>query len=873
MNKSPWLITTQSIWHSSRLAAWVLAVVLVGSHDFAMGQVAAGDKQKLSDDREVVDGLRRRRLFEIAEFYCRDQLAQPTIDPTSQSTLVIELMKTQTTNAVLSDVADRAAAWQAVKATSTEFERTNPDHPRIFLVQVQQALSHIAHGRLLRQELDAEMAADSARVEALTEIRTARLLLGNLQRDIAKAIPDQRGRSLTEHELSSEQLLNLNNNVQYQLAVCNLNRAQLYEASDRLNRIDALNSVSQRLTEVQRSASEGQPLWWKTKLGQIECLRLLGASANARLLAESLTRKKVPISTLLLLLEQKARVAIELGNEEYSRTILTEFNDLNIRTAQLELAIIELAVDLAARALTEERKREWIAFAAELSGTIERTYGGYWGRRADLILISATGVADNGSGTSDPVRITNSGHSATDTSNNVKLNLLIRLANEAARKELLDDALKAYGRAARLALSLNETEQALRMDFRAGKILEQQGKHGLAAERLTASAIRNERLRLAPSAHLIGCWNFAKSIQNNQPEGRKQFEKLLLDHLHRWSSGSSADQARIWLASEFQADQKWHAAFDVYLQVANDSPFLKQAIEQGIACANRVLLARQKAGSATQPIASQLTGQLSQKLRSLQKTDPIAAQLQLAQAELDLVFGSRQPNANLTKSLELIEVAGQEALANTARAIHAVSVVITEPETANQLVNQIAGDERALSLCERCLAAVLDNPAIADRAKNVNSLRLVVIETALSIPSMQQPVGATRRTSWMLRQSAALTALDRHSESIVVLKELEKKFPRNAGVQMQLGRAMSLQYGKTDPQKPLDKWRRIATRLKSHSSNWYEAKYEVARLLFESGDSIGATKLLKFIQANPPGWDNSPLKPKFEQLLRKCEGK
>jgi hypothetical protein len=90
---------------------------------------------------------------------------------------------------------------------------------------------------------------------------------------------------------------------------------------------------------------------------------------------------------------------------------------------------------------------------------------------------------------------------------------------------------------------------------------------------------------------------------------------------------------------------------------------------------------------------------------------------------------------------------------------------------------------------------------------------------------------------------------------------------------MQLARAMSIEYGKTDPKVALDKWRRVAARLRSYSPYWYEAKYEVARLLIESGDSAAATKLLKYIQAIPPGWDKSPFKSKFEQLLRTSEGK
>lgn len=861
-----------SITGATNWAVIVLTIAILGADRTTIAQQSTELEQKRNDDSELLDGLRERRLFDVAEFYCRDQLAQPTIDETSQSTLIVELMKIQTTMAILSTAESRAEAWDAVEATSTDFDRTFPDHPRKILVQIQQALSHLSHGRLLRQEIDAEMATNTARLEALAEIRIARSLFGNLQREISNAIPDQRGRTLTAHELTSEQLLHLVKNVQYQLAVCDLNRAQLYKPSERLNRIDALNGVSQKLIEVQRSVSDGEPLWWKTKLGQIECLRLLGDSTEARALADSLTRKTTPYSTRVLLLEQKARVAIELGNEKYSQSVLTEFNQLNTRSAELELAIVKLAADLAARASTEARKQEWISFAAELSKSIQQTHGEYWGRRADLVLISATGVANNGTGSSKPVTNTNSNQPPTNASNNVELNLLVRLADEAERKERWDDALKAYDRAAKFALSLNEPDQALRLEYRAGKILENQGKHRLAAQRLTSIAIRDGRLSLAPSVHLVGCWNFAKAIQNDQPDQRKQFQELLLDHLRRWPSGTNADQVRIWLAGEFQASQKWNEAFDVFILIGNDSPHLTKAIEGAIACANRVLLTLKQANLSTKSMAARMVEQLTQKLRSLQASSSAAARLILACADLDLSFGTRQPNPSLVPTLIPIETATDTTLANAAKAIHAATISLVEAEKAKQLVSQIGKDERALGQCERCLNAMTENPALGARLKNAQELRLEVIELALKIPEMQQPSNSVNKTRWMMKKADALSAVNRYSESIAVLKELEKQYPRNAGVKMQLARAMSIQFEKTDPTIPLDKWRRIAAQLTSHSANWYEAKYEVARLLIESGDSTAATKLLKYIQAIPPGWENSLLKSKFEQLLRRSEG-
>ena len=854
-----------------RLLGWILIFSILGSSCLAIAQDQIEVENKRNDDSKLLDGLRRRRLFESAEYYCRDQLAQSNIDPTSQVLLVVELMKTQTAKAVLTEIGNRDSEWRAVATTAAEFLQSNPAHPRKFLVQVQLALSHIAHGRLLRQELDADMAGKTTRNDALAQLKTARTLLGSLRREISNAIPNQRGRTLTEHELTSAQLLNLNNNIQYQLAVCNLNRAQLHEVADRLNRIDALNNVGQQLMEVQRSTSEGQPLWWKTKLGQIECLRLLGSLSDSRRLAEAVSKlaSQASNSIHVSLLEQKVRLATELGDEQYSQSVMNDVNDLGIRTAQLDLALIELAINLAARSTSEARKLEWSTFASDLSGSIERTYGGYWGRRADLILIAATGIATDRTedGTSLAGNPSNSG------TNNGNLNLLIRLADEAARKQLWDDAFKAYDRAAQLALSVKAYEQALKMDVRAGKILEKKGKHVQAAQRLTTAAIRNDQLALAPSAHLVGCWNSAKAMKTDQPQQRRDFQELLLEHIRRWPSATSADQARVWLAREYQSEKKWELALKTLLPVANDSPHLKSAIEQAVSSLKQVLHDMRESGNLTASKFKQLIEMLSKRRELLQSVDPLASRLLLAEAELDLVYGSRWPDSSLVASLIPIESSSDESLANNARAIHAVSISVEERENAKNLVAQIAHDESALRLCERCLAAVSDDPQRKNRLDGVNELRLAVCEHALALPAIQKTENEANRTSWMIKQSAALDALERYQESIVVLTELESKYPRNAGVQMQLGRAFSRQFANQDSKIPLDKWRRIANRLKPHSTNWYEAKLEVARLLCESGDLETARKLLKYIQVTPPGWENSPLKPEFEKLLKRSQRK
>lgn len=848
----------------------VISPVLAEATGSPFTQDSFEAEQKRSDDTRLVDGLRRRRLFDVAEHYCRSELAKPGTDPTTQATLVIELMKTQTAHAILSDAVDRGPIWEEVRKTSESFLVSNPQHPRKFLIRVQQALSHIAHAKLLRQEIAAEIATASAREKALEQVRIARSLLSELQREIAKAPPGKP----EGHELTVEQLLSLNNNVRYQLAVCNLNRAQLYEASDRLNRIDALNGVDARLNEVQRETSEGQPLWWKTKLGQIECLRLLGKPEDARSLADTLRRDKAPLAIQYLLLEQKIRLAIDLEDEKYAQAVLTAMDKLDSRTASLELAVVELAVSLAVRANTDDRKKEWLTFAAQASQTIEKIRGPYWGRRADLILINGTGMT--ASGTPDKRPVVQVPHQG-PANPNVKpeLDLLIRLADEAFRKERFDDALTAYQRASAAALAGDDKTTALRLDVRAAQALEKMGKHELAAMTLINGADRDRTNELAAAAHLRGCWNYANSLSNDHPDRAEVFKEHLISHLRGWPNSPTANQIRIWLGHQLQSEQAWQSALNTYVKVSADSPFLQTAISQSLLCATNVLNKIRRSDSENQPnatrsVAAKIIDKLDGQQQSLQSSDPVIPYIELARIELDLVFGSNRPNPSVVNRLLVIE-SENTTLANRATALRIVSQLPPSDGDSQQALKKIEADERSLDLCERCLKSVVD---FSDLKKSdlqtAHSIRLMTAEQALATPELSKPERASRRTTWLLRKSEALTMLDRHAEAATVLSELEKSFPRNAGIQMQLARAITNQFGKTEPDKPLAKWRKIASRLKSHTPNWYEAKYQVAVLLKESGNKEEAVKLLKYLQAIPPGWDQSKLKSEFEQLLREA---
>ena len=860
------LLVTGAIW---------LALML--TPDLAVGELLfTQDAHELSlqreEDSKLVDGLRRRRLFDLAQLHCQTRLSQNEIDPTSEAHLTIELMKTRTAQAILTAAAERPAVWKSVETTASQFTTNTPDHPRRLLVEVQTALSHLTHARTIRQEIAAEITDESASETALDEIRTARSLLNQLGADIDKAIPELRGRSLTEHDLTVQQLLNLKNNLQFQLATCNLIRSQLYKPEDRLNRVAALGEVKQQLGEVQRVTSKGQPLWWNTQLGQLECLRLLGDSGAAKLLLDSLPTKTVPPVTVLPLLEQKIRLAIQMGNEAFSEQVFQEYLKLPASNPQLDLALVELATDLSARASTDELKGQWLDYASGFARKIESDHGDYWGRRADLVLIRAVGgkpAATAGSATTGNPGIV--GGAKPSSVSNTELDQLIRLGENSFRKNNLDDAIKAYQQAAAKSVSLGDANRTLQLGMIIGQIFEKQSKPESAADQFIKSALANPGAANASAAHLRGCWNLASTLKG-KPElapAVTNYRTELERHLKLWSGQPTADHARIYLADQNQRDRQWKSAFESYVGVRADSPHFPRAIKGLGATARQLLLQAKRDNRSTLSTSSDLISALVKKRSQIEPESLPAGQIEILIAELEFLYGggaSDQTIANaISKRLEPLQASSESVVAGSSQAIRAAAICDTEIDTAKQLVAQLSSEDM-LKLCERCLEAVVSSRG-ATNSRTASQLRLDVIDRLLN-KTAADPAGST---NLLLKKSGVLSSLNRHAESVSLLEKLKTDFPKNAGIQMRLARALTAQHGSSDPEKPLDHWRRLLRKLKSHSANWYEAKFNIAKLLHETGQSAEAVKILKLLRDVGPGWKESGLKSEFESLLKAAE--
>ena len=97
-----------------------------------------------------------------------------------------------------------------------------------------------------------------------------------------------------------------------------------------------------------------------------------------------------------------------------------------------------------------------------------------------------------------------------------------------------------------------------------------------------------------------------------------------------------------------------------------------------------------------------------------------------------------------------------------------------------------------------------------------------------------------------------------------MLKGLVEASPRRLDLRMQLATAYSGVVGQSEA--ALRNWRIVAQGVKPRTENYFEAKYNIAKLLTATGNREDAKQLLEYLKI-PPGWEESKRKSDFESLL------
>jgi hypothetical protein len=807
------------------------------------------------EDERFLEGLRQRRLFELAEKYCTERLAGAQLPPVVQGDLAVELIRTYALHAANSPPDQREELWKRARTAAAEFQRQNPQHSRGILIRMQDALTLLAQGELARQELEAG-AADPAE-SARKALREAAKLLADLDKEIAREIPLRRRGQLKPEELTADELTSLQHNAIHQLARASRNLALLYEAKS-ADQVAGLSRACELLQGPLAVLDPDEPLAWQIRLDLALCQRLLGNLEGAKEQVEQVDRDGVDPASRLRARAEAIRIELAAKNLGRAQTLLHAGlkgrTFAGVTSADFDFAFFETALALwraASEAKDDPLAKKYQELALDLAKSLEDAHGPYWGRRADQLLIRSQPGAAAGT------------------------EILSRAADNLYLKKEFDQAVAAYDKAADQARAGGNAAGAFELASRAALVQEQRERHTEAARRFRALAVALPTHKDAAAAHLRGAWNEAKEAARDA-EAEQTYVAMLAEQIATWPQSESAAQARLWLGKWHAGRKEWAPAVDAFAGITRESLHFPAAVAAVAPAWQEYLRSLAAAGKKTEDEAERaaawfdaaIVGTDNKLPEKWTATDRLSA-LEMAKILLDY-----RPD----------KYREAEGILQTALDHAGDAPPAWKAEAQSQLVLAIAGQsgrrDDALTMLsqigqaspEQLLDLLAGLSAVISRSRKEVRPQIAGIQLQAADMLWPQRAKLTKNAALSLTRirAEALAATGKRAEALAAFAALAKENPDSAAIQE--GYADILLSGDAASVKlSLDQWRRILSRAKPRSELWFKAKYSVALAQFKLGEKKEAAAVLRYTLELPPGLAGTVWQEKYQTLLRECE--
>lgn len=826
---------------------------------FMMGLVlVAGSTRQLDsappDDERFLDGLRQRQLFQLAENYCRGQLAGQLPD-VQRGQLTEELIRTYGQHALNAPATERARLWKSAEDTARDFLQQHRDHPRAFLIRLQDGLTRLARGELARQEAEVGPTPEQSLAAALQIVREAVGVLDELDRDLRREIPQRTRKPGTDGVLTPDELLALLLQVQYQQARAYRNRALCYpfESNDRLA------ALTQAVDLLEKSLTQLKPeddLYWPVNVERIACRRLLGdLQRTGELLVETQT-ESAPASVQLLLRAEAVRLLLAARDPDQALEAIQQGREIEGEpSAELDFARVETYVALwrAADAAGDKSKaRQWRDEAVQAVTFVEETHGPYWGHRANLLLVTSLGSSDA----------------------NGDLEILMRAARNSYEKHRLDEAVDAYDRAAQRAETTSQQDLAFEARYTAALIEKERQRPDEARRRFRqlALALRDHPNASGAHTHAIV---LAAEIARKDRDYLPEYEALLDEHLQTWPSDGGSHQVRVWKGRLAESRREWPVAAEIYGQVPPDAESYLEALRSLVRCSLAELADLRARGKPTEETAARIAQYLEaivipdNRLPDRWSEAAREAAVAAARVRLEFLAPGDSRAENILRSALQGEPRGSAEWESRAQTLLVVAVG-GQPERrleAEQILQQI-GDASPAQLLE-LVKQLSDLSSRTPAAERSELARLQLTAIGLLGPLEPQLDDAARL---VLARTAAEAQLAT-GQGAAALRAFETLVARHPDdLRIREGYAQTLLESPDSARwaQAAVEWRRIDKASPPETEAWFRAKYGVARALFQQGKKREAAVHIQLLQTTH-NLDASALKAQFIELLRKCE--
>jgi len=814
-----------------------------------------------SEDGAFLAGLRERRLYRLAEQYCLQRIDEAQLSLRQRTELAVELARTYAEHAVQTPPEQRDAFWQKAHQVAADYRTAFPDSPRLILVDLQDALTHLARGELLRQE-----AALSGRPQSLLDgarksLRQAVRGLAAADEQLNQLLRMSLGRQ-EEDGLTGEQLQVLARSISYQLAKAFRNQGQCYppQSPDWTN---SLSRALQRLTPLAETAvADG--VVWQSRLDRVECLRLLERHAAAQEALAKIDQADPPDA--IKWKAQAQRVRLLLAAERYDALGDVLRADLSAKAtaaapADFCFAQLEAAVALwrrAAESEDEQAAANWQEAANRLAEQIKQRYGPYWMRRAETLLAYAVSGTTGGSAAAH-----------------------LQAAESFYRGGQFAAALEQYDQAYDLAVKENDASGAFKAGFAAAALERERKQYHAALERFRQVALQRRDHPQAGQSHLAAVFTAAQAAQaaegHRQQQAMAAYETLLEEHIKTWPQAASASEARFWLGRLLQARGDLQRAAALYQEIDPAHERFPAAVDAVEDCYDRLLAGLRQRGE-TARFNAQLAGAIAYFQHVVfgddnawprQWTPPLRSAA-LAAARLRLQHrgdGFAAAERLLRAALEGGEEAGGDWQAE-ARVLLVIALAGQKrPDEAATLLEKIStGPPRAVIAMQQALAD-LASAASPDAQRELARLELQAAELVAARAAELSP---EEQRQFASLRAAALLRSGQREKALAEYRRLAKAYPRDGELQEALAVLLSESDAKDGQEAALERFRQIEQKSRRGTDRWFRAREGQARMLLELGRNDEAAKLIRLTKILHPQLGGSKQKLRFEELLRQA---
>lgn len=805
-----------------------------------------------SDDARLLNGLRSRRLFQLAETHCMSRLAEQDLPASVRSDLTVELIRVYAERAMNSPAESRQESWDRARSTAEEFLSDHAGAPRSLLVRVQDALTLLAHGELLRLESEVNANRDAALEAARQVLREATTSFHAIDRELTQLVPNsprnQQPGALTRNELTS-----LQHNVRFHLARAYRNQALCFAAgsSDRTASLtEALEQLKQPLLQL----APEDALAVEARLQQIIGLRLLGDLDTAARYLVSF--RGLEVSPHLRLLLRAETIRLHLARPQYKNALAVIAKGRRVdglAAPELDYAFLEAYASMwksAADSRSVKERDDWRDKSIATAKFIEQTHGNYWGRRAELLLVRIGQGSGDGS-----------------------LEILRRTADDLYRKRRHADAVAAYEKAAEAAKSSGDREHAFEFAYKAALVEQEQKLFEAASDRFRKAAMNHRQHSHASNAHLLAIVNVRQASAEAR-EWMPGYADLLIEHLQQWpSSAKTVDIAATWLGEFMSAEGQWSQAVDAYRRVSPSAANYSQAIDALGTCwqarlaemvSDEPSLAEEVRRAITfyESLIHEEGGLPSEWTQVRRKAALTLAEIRLRYAETEL---------GKTELLLTAAIKSQPTDPMWRTAANALLILT--------IARQPGRDAEALKLAEQLGEAsavqLLDLfqqvSTIVESSDEIAKPKLAAVQLAIGAllkPKLTE-LDVSQHRSIERQHARALWNAGQRESALAAYAKLAQRQPNDGPVQEAYANLLSTSDDPATLQRALDQWRRVAAKSRPRSARWFKAKYSIALTQYKLDDKAGAAKLIRYLDATEE-LAKSGLQQEFQDLLEKC---